>query len=222
MRHIAISDIHGHARTFRELLFKEVQLRREDHLYLLGDYIDRGPRSREVLDLILDLQARGYQLTCLAGNHEIMLQEAIDEEDERLDLWVINGGGKTLTSFGVLRPADIPAHYRDFFAGLAYYAEAPGYFLVHAGLDFRQGDPLARRQAMLWIRDWYDDLDRDWLGDRVIVHGHTPQENWKITRQLELLDRKPVLNIDAGCFRYDMLCAFDMTHRKLYFQGRLD
>ncbi len=228
MRQIAISDIHGCAKTFDALL-DSIGLSPLDELYLLGDYIDRGPDSKGVVDRIWALQAGGYQVFCLRGNHEEMLLEALREEMPSWMSWLNNGGDNTMRSFGFepeASPAGIPREYLDFFENLPYYFEPDGYFLVHAGLDFRLSDPLEGLAAMLWIRDWYGELDRDWLRGRVIVHGHTPLYRPMIQHQLNNLGEFPAINIDAGCvfglMYLNHLCAFDMGNRQLYFQKNIE
>jgi hypothetical protein len=76
-RILAIGDIHGCANTFHKLIFDEIKIRKSDTIYCIGDYIDRGPDSKAVIDLILDLRKKGYQLRTLRGNHEqLMLDSA--------------------------------------------------------------------------------------------------------------------------------------------------
>ena len=97
-RKIAISDIHGCCKTFKALLNK-IKFNSNDELYLLGDYIDRGPDSKGVIDYIWQLQKEGYQVNCLRGNHEQMMLRAAFVEN-KLDHWMRNGGETTLFSFG--------------------------------------------------------------------------------------------------------------------------
>src|SRR5436190_4191878 len=100
-RIFAIGDIHGCALTLEKLLLHELQINRHDEIYFLGDYIDRGPRSREVIDLILALQKENYGVRTLRGNHE---QLFIDSEKDftQFENWLGNGGRRTLESFGII------------------------------------------------------------------------------------------------------------------------
>lgn len=241
MRKIAISDIHGCAETFRALLEQQVQLSPHDELYLLGDYVDRGPDSKGVLDHILQLKQAGYQVHCLKGNHEEMMYNAAHDPRE-VEMWLYNGGKETLLSFGLDSPDQLPATYLDFIQAMDFYHEVDKFILVHAGLNFtgpettdREGDgflwrlhnPLTDRESMLWIRWWYDHINWDWLRDRMIIHGHTPIETDDISEMFLALNEDRVLDIDNGCFaKYreglGQLCAFDMTHRRLYFQENID
>jgi serine/threonine protein phosphatase 1 len=228
LRRFAISDLHGCSRTFRALIDR-IALTQADELYLLGDYIDRGPDSRGVIDTIWQLQRDGYTVRCLRGNHEELLLDAPKTLRHQL-LFEVNGGVATMASFGVAEPDALPAAYVDWMRELPSYFEVGEYLLVHAGFNFGLADPFASPQDMAWIRGWYDAINRDWLGDRYIVHGHTPVDELVIRRQLEDFDRDRVLDIDNGCVfapairesapgGKGQLCAFDLTNRRLYFEA---
>ena len=190
----AISDIHGCAKTFRHLVKEVLQLKPDDELFLLGDYIDRGPDSKGVIDFILELKRHGYKVRTLSGNHEAMMIDALEDE-EYLAHWNFNGGRQTLASFGVKAIRDIPESYWLFLQHLEYYIALDDYFLVHAGFNFRAEDPFADINSMLWIRDF--PVDEALLGERKIVHGHTPTSIFKIAQNI---DNSPlVINIDGGC-----------------------
>jgi serine/threonine protein phosphatase 1 len=179
----AISDIHGCPETFRQLL-KRIDLQKEDDLFLLGDYVDRGPDSIGVIQHIWKLEKEGYKLTCLRGNHEQMFLDELARGEHS----------------GV-----IPNRYHEAVARwmttLDYYHETPGYLLVHAGFNFRHHYPLEDTHAMLWIRYWYDDmkLNPSFLGDRIIVHGHTPAKMLQINNEIKQMKRTQVTCIDTGC-----------------------
>lgn len=98
-RTFVIPDIHGCCRTFRQLLFHRLELQKTDTLYLLGDYIDRGPDSKGVIDTILELQRDGYDVQAIKGNHEEMLIETFESgSDESLMNWMENWGWKLCTA----------------------------------------------------------------------------------------------------------------------------
>ena len=181
MPRYAISDLHGCPKTFRKLLH-EINLTTNDELFLLGDYLDRGPDGMGVIKLIWTLQIKGYTVTCLRGNHEQMFFNAVSH---------------------CMDSDAIPVRHHEEIARwvttLAYYCETPGYLLVHAGLDFLQPDPLGDTFSMLWIRDWYNRVDRDWLGDRVIVHGHTPEPVTSVRAGIGRMREVQRVCIDSGC-----------------------
>ncbi|RMD70520.1 MAG: hypothetical protein D6818_08980, partial [Bacteroidetes bacterium] len=101
------------------------------------------------------------------------------------------------------------------------------WIMVHAGLDFKAADPLANEHALMWIRNWYDEIDYEWLGERYIVHGHDRTTMPRILAMRDQLDHLRVQNIDCGCFDLDTpgsghLCAFDLDARTLWFEPNAD
>lgn len=225
MRKIAITDIHGCLLTFKELLHKEVAFSKKDTLYLLGDYVDRGPNSKGVLDHIFELKEKGYTVNCLRGNHEQMMLQ-VRENPSKFDWWSRNGGYKTMQSFDLWKSYEmIPKKYWDFIESLPYFFDLKEYVLVHAGFNFNHNYPFLDKESMLWIRRWYLDFDdkaKESIDHKTIIHGHTPTPKDTIYSMFHDLERFPVLNIDAGCFAYGDLCAFDMTNKKLYFHENVD
>lgn len=229
-RQIAISDIHGCLLTFKALLENKLELQLEDELYLLGDFIDRGPESKAVIDYVLFLKEHGYQVECLLGNHEQMLQNARGSIAQ-YSSWYKHGGKQTLLSFDLLSLHDgnIPDRYWQFFEASHYYLEVGRYLLVHAGLDFKLTEPLSEYgyRSMLWARNWYPTINKDWLGNRIVIHGHTPITTSHIESQLKQIETKQYLDIDAGCYAknkagFGHLCAFDMSNQKVIFQPNID
>ncbi|MBC6995354.1 metallophosphoesterase family protein [Neolewinella lacunae] len=181
MPRYALTDLHGCPKTFLTMLAK-IGLTREDDLFLLGDYVDRGPDSEGMLTAIWDLENQGYRVTSLMGNHEAMWLN---------DLYLEMARGNSL---GPIRSQALEWMYR-----LPRYAETPGYLLVHAGLNFRHPNPLHDQESMIWIRNWYESLDKDWLGDRVLVHGHTPEPLQSVQYGIEHIQRDQRVCIDSGC-----------------------
>ena len=219
MRQFAISDIHGHVGKFSNLL-DQLQLTKQDELYLLGDYVDRGSDSKGVIDLIWSLQADGYQLKCICGNHEEMLLDSLfDEEDELL--WLRNKGATTLKSFGVDSVTGIPKKYLSFLRRLPYYFLTDQYCFVHAGLNFKEADPFSDTYEMIWIRNWYKDMKPELVNNRIIIHGHTPIKKPEIVAMVDRLEEDRVLNVDNGSFRTSegmgSVCAVDLANKKAYF-----
>ena len=220
----AISDIHGCLQTFKDLL-KQLNYSKEDSLYLLGDYIDRGPDSKGVIDYIWELQRSGYEVYCLKGNHEQMMLESVYDMSMQT-AWLRYGGWQTIGSFGVSKMAKVPIQYLDWMRQLPHYFEVDNYILVHAGLNFSEGDPMEDEMGMLWARGWYKYIDNDWLGERIVVHGHTPIREDMVKIGLRGIHYIPAINIDNGCV-YDrdgmgQLCALDLDAKQLHFLKRSD
>lgn len=232
MRTIFIGDVHGCHLTLDKLVNETLNIQLDDHLIMLGDYVDRGPRSKQVIDFLIDLKEKGQNLTLLKGNHESMFQDTwnMEPRDEDYDIWKsCNGGRETLESFGVGHSRFIDARYLDFLKSLALFTEIvnPPTIAAHAGLDFSAPDPLTPTRHMLWIRPWDMNVNKAWLGKRILVHGHTPTRRSEIEAELANLEEDQILCIDNGCFQkgrdgYGNLCAFDATNRKLYFEPCID
>jgi len=220
LRILAISDIHGCLNTFKALL-QQIKFTKADHLFLIGDFVDRGPDSKGVIDHIWALQAEGYQVTCLKGNHEEMFLTGL-KDSQAAKRWLIHGGSQTLDSFDTKDIQSVPQKYLQWMENLPLFIEHEQYIFVHGGLNFKVANPLEAKQSMLWIRNWYSDINYDWLKDRIIVHGHTPTSKSEIELMLDKLEYMQYLDIDAGCvFEYrglGNLCAVDLTNRKLYFK----
>jgi serine/threonine protein phosphatase 1 len=214
MSRYAVSDIHGCLKTFKYLLEKELQLKPTDTLYLLGDYIDRGPDSKGVLDYIMELQKEGFSLKALRGNHEEMLLQS-RTDPAYLSTWLFNGGKETLESFKVTTPQQVPEEYSDWMENLKFFIALDDYLLVHAGFNFQAPDPFADTEAMLWTRSF--EPDKALLGTRKIIHGHTPVSLDQMATKVASPDFN-VLSIDAGCVytgRFGHLAALDLDSLEL-------
>lgn len=219
-RCFAIPDIHGCALTFRRLVEEVIRLDKGDSLYLLGDMIDRGPRSREVVDTIRRLQAEGYAVHPLRGNHEDMLVRSCVDRNN-FHLWMLNGGRATLDSFGIEDACELPSHYRAFFEELPFYIELDDFILVHAGLNFQAVDPLLDTEAMLWTRS--SEVKRERIKGKRVICGHTPQSREAIRRSLS----GNRITLDNGCVyagepELGNLTALELNSMTLYFQENID
>jgi serine/threonine protein phosphatase 1 len=193
-RFFAISDIHGCFDTFYELLIRRIDLSRTDKLILLGDYIDRGDKSKEVVDLILDLKKKDFDIKPLSGNHEAMLVESY-HNPEMLPLWYINSGMTTLQSFGIRDITDIDQKYIDFFMNLEYYALSGEFIFVHAGFNDFAPDPFSDLHSMIWeCRMQYDNPV---LAGKTIIHGHRPKTTDYVKKMIK--ENSKVIPVDTGC-----------------------
>lgn len=171
----AIGDIHGCYDKLTDLV-QHCMLHGGENfvrLIFLGDYVDRGARSRDVVDFLIELQANAPdQVTCLRGNHEDMLLKAVDGTIEEQDLWLMNGAGTTLQSYGAGAAADLPQPHLDWLGALPVFSRDVARLFVHAGI--MPGIPLERQatEALLWIREPFLSDPRD--HGLFVVHGHTP------------------------------------------------
>ena len=192
-RRLVVADIHGCARSFEALLHR-LALTADDHLYLLGDYVNKGPASARVLDTVMALRAKGYRVFTLRGNHEQKLldAEAVSPDALRAVAEEENAGD-LLTDAGRLKPV-----YRRFMERLPYYFELDDCYLVHAGFDFGQEAPFEAYEAMLEIRDFPATAAQ--TGGRRIVHGHNPMPLGPIAEAVA--NGALVVPLDNGCVYY--------------------
>lgn len=220
----AITDIHGCAKTFLALL-NTINFSKEDELYLLGDYIDRGPDSRGVIDTIWELEESGHTVFALQGNHEESMLKARHDLKTRRN-WMIYGGGETMDSFRAFDFNEIDQKYWDWMEKLPSYLILDDYFLVHAGINFDIPDPMIDKKSMRWIRNWYDNINLNFLDGKIVVHGHTPMHRQEIKNQAAILRSgykdRPYIDIDNGCVFQDrnkhQLCAFNMDEKTVVFE----
>lgn len=215
-RLFAIGDIHGCFESLKELVENNIQLDKNDKLLLLGDYIDRGDKSKEVIDYIIDLQEKGYDITPLIGNHELLLLEAFEDEKNK-PKWIQNGGDETLKSFGISSIKDIPPKYLDFFINLKSYFSIEDYLFVHAGFNDQILNPFQDTYSM--VRESQIEYFNPLLTEKTIIHGHRPISNEYCEKQIN--ENKQVINIDTGCVYkekvgYGKLTAIELYSKKLF------
>ena len=214
-RCFVFGDVHGCAATLRRLIEDQLAPARGDRLYFLGDLVDRGPGSREVLDYLQRLRDEGYAVAAVRGNHEQMLLDACRDRDA-FRLWLLNGGGATLAGFGVEDACDIPVPYRRFLAEFPPYLLLDGFVLVHGCLNFTVADPFSETETMLWGRSCVVDLAK--TGSRLLITGHTPVR--RATVEASLAEDRILL--DNGCvYRgypgLGALVALELTTQRLFF-----
>jgi len=230
-RRIITGDIHGCFKTMKKLLKEQVQINREDTLYFVGDFIDRGPASREVLDFLIDLKWQGYTVIAVRGNHEDLMLKAFNDEGY-MHAWFNNGAESTLSSFDIPEESifeyesirSIPNRYIQFLSNMKYFHEEEDFILVHAGLDFKLDDPFSDHQSMLWLRNF--DYNSSKAKHKHIIHGHTPMPRIQIEKTLKDSGNK-VINLDAGCVYKDLpgygfLLAYDPDNQLLFFEKNID
>jgi serine/threonine protein phosphatase 1 len=215
MRTYVISDIHGNNVLFRKAL-KDIKLTKSDRLVLLGDLIDRGEDSKGVLDTVLLLIEHDFRVDLVRGNHEQMLLDALDSST-KLTHWLLNGGGKTLSSFLTSSIERIPLEYIEFIRTFKFYIEIDQYILVHAALNMKIENPFEDKQTMLWERKAEEFSDKDWLKGRLLVHGHNPIEENQIIASI--FSGKQIVCIDNGSFLrtegYGSICVFQLESKQV-------
>jgi serine/threonine protein phosphatase 1 len=170
----AIGDIHGSLAKLRDLIGHcERDADGEPMtLIFIGDYIDRGPDSRGVVDYVMSLEAKlGANAIVLKGNHEELALAAYDGSMSAGN-WLLNGGDKALRSYGITKARELPADHVAWFRALRLSFDDGQRLFVHAGID--PARPLDDQDPhdLVWIREPFLSDARD--HGRLIVHGHTP------------------------------------------------
>jgi len=207
----AIGDVHG---CLDQFLALEAQIAEdglnyvgEKWLVTLGDHIDRGPHSQQVVEHVMAPAPAGFRRFALLGNHEAMALNFLARPSGDVD-WLDQGGAETLTSYGIGpsdSPAEIAAHFpadhRAFLENLPLYLLLPGWLFVHAGI--RPGIPLIDQSEddLVWIRAPF--LTSQLTGGFRVVHGHTPGRDIVVTPHR--------IDIDTGCFATGRLSAVRVT-----------
>ncbi len=172
MRTFAIGDIHGCA-TALDLILLEIELQPTDVLVTLGDYVDRGPDSKGVINRLLGLQNR-VQLIALRGNHEIMMLQARDNPAAE-ETWRFYGGDTTISSYGSDALADIPDEHWDFIENQCVrYWENDTHFFVHANAYPKL--PLFQQpnDRLFWRKFDYPEPH---ISGKIMICGHTSQQS---------------------------------------------
>lgn len=199
MRRFAIGDIHGCAKALRSLL-ETISPESDDELVFVGDYVDRGPDSRDVIDQIIALSSR-CKVVSLRGNHELMLQGVVmGGLDDRV--WLANGGQATVSSYGGSL-SKIPSDHVNFFRNLRPFYETDTEIFVHAGYRPDCGLHATDEMTIYWAHLPLPLPAPHFSGKRVIV-GHTPQPEGRV------LDAGHLVCIDTYCFGGGCLTALEL------------
>ena len=203
MRTLVIGDIHGCLKSL-ETLVDYVSPNKDDTLVTVGDYIDRGPDSKGVIDF-LNHYRQSNKLITLKGNHEQMMENARVSEQEHY-FWLVNGGDATLESFNTPDINEISKPYWDFMAKCPLYHETDNHFIAHAGLEADLPLNKQPEETLLWKR--VHDAEPH-ISGKTLVCGHTSQRsgNPLVLGHTICIDTYPVgsgwltcLDIDQGTY----------------------
>jgi serine/threonine protein phosphatase 1 len=211
-RTIAVGDIHGCSKAL-DALIEVIRPRIGDTIVTLGDYIDRGPDSRGVIDRLIELGHRCH-LVPLMGNHEEMLFEAL-EGSFPLEYFLGVGGDATLDSYGPGRDLSlIPEDHIHFLKGCLDFHETDAHFFAHAGYD--PDLPMAEQDGgMLRWNSLRDMTPGPHESGKVVIVGHTSQEGG------EILDLGHLICIDTFCHGGGWLTALDVGTGEVWQANQL-
>jgi len=205
----AIGDIHGCFDKLCALMDKIKIDRNNDILLFLGDYIDRGPSSFDVVEYLIDLKKHFQKIVFLKGNHEEMLERYLSGKDR--PTYLINGGKPTLESY-VKRSRTtgshpIPQEHLDFFESLSLYYQTDDFIFVHAGL--RENIPFDEQNPtdFLWIREDFVHSEFDF--GKIVVFGHTPYREPLVERNKIGIDTGAVYGNKLTCVELPALLFYN-------------
>lgn len=212
-RLFAVGDVHGCVDELGALL-GEIAPGPGDTVVFLGDYVDRGPSARGVIDLLLELDRTACETVFLRGNHEDMFLGYLGEEEgSHGDAFLFNGGRATLASYGIGSPLrgiraepKLPESHVAFLrSSRLWYLREP-FLFVHAGISPLRSLEEQKKEDLLWIRE-------EFIRNRhrlpyTVVFGHTPQREvfWQMPFKIGL---------DTGCVYGNKLSCLDFTSRSL-------
>jgi serine/threonine protein phosphatase 1 len=227
----AIGDVHGHDGHLRALhdfiraRIEQAYDPKDVCVVWLGDYVDRGPRPRECLDLVREgLAVAGVREVALKGNHEQFLLEVVDDpspKESRILVWEMNGGGQTIAGLLPERnwrsPKGLSQGLRrslgndrlNFLHHLALTHRVGPYLCAHAGINPDRGLDDQRVEDLLWIREPFLH-PLSWTSDVVVIHGHTPQAP---------AAHRHRIGIDSGVFFTGRLTAVELQADRMRFIG---
>lgn len=226
MKRFVVSDIHGCTKTLRALVDK-IALTKQDKLYFLGDYIDKGTDSAGVIDFIVDLKNEGYEVYTLRGNHEENLIDAHKNFTPKLFKNFVARIGKSANLLD--EEGNLQTKYLDFAQSLPYYIELEDCWLVHAGFNTNIENVFADTISMIETTRF--DYDAEKLKGKQVIHGH--KVFYLNDIQTAINENRNIIPLDNGCVYskphkiYDHtqtgnLCCLNIDTKELILQKNID
>lgn len=211
-RRIVIGDVHGHYDGLM-LLLDAISATAADQIFFLGDLIDRGPKSAQVVEFV-----RSHHYPCVLGNHEQMLLESFPQGQvfaPALQAWLHSGGKTTMASYD---NAELLLEHIAWMQTLPLHLDLGDLWLVHAGVH--PEIPLAQQtpQQLCWIREEFHTSPRPFFENKLIITGHTITFTFSGVSPGEIVGGMGWLDIDTGAYhpKSGWLTAFDTTLQKVY------
>lgn len=205
-RMIAVGDIHGCFDLLEMLVEKNIGFTPdEDTIVFMGDYIDRGKGSNQVV-LYLSALKEKYpgSVILLKGNHEDLAYTVLtaDDPSKQMFFWGLNGGYDTIISFGGLE--NTREYLVPFITALQLYYETDTHIFVHAGIPNGKDVKSATIEELLWDRTF------DYNGEKTLVVGHTPKSS------VAHFGEGKIICVDTGAYMTGILSAYDVINGKIY------
>jgi serine/threonine protein phosphatase 1 len=210
-RRIIIGDVHGHYDALQSLL-DAIAPSSEDQIYFLGDLIDRGPQSAQVVEFV-----RENNYGCILGNHEQMLLDVVGKGEissQSLQGWIYSGGYSTLLSYD----HHIPQEHIDWIKSLPTYLDLGDIWLVHAGVHPDLPIEEQSSEQFCWIRGEFHSMSEPYFADKLIITGHTITFTFPNVQPGKLAAGVGWLDIDTGAYHPNSgwLTALDVTNSQVY------
>lgn len=211
-RRIVIGDVHGHYNGLMGLL-EAISPSAGDEVYFIGDLIDRGPQSYQVVDFV---KKNAYP--CILGNHEQMLLDVVSGDSMAAHVqqsWLYSGGYATISSYP---DSTIPQDHIEWMQSLPTFLDLGDYWLVHAGIDPRI--PLAEQTSdqLCWVRDEFHSMEQPYFSDKVVIIGHTITFTLPGVNPGKLAQGQGWIDIDTGAYhpKSGWLTGLDLTNKQVY------
>ena len=233
----AIGDIHGSLSELtslhKKILANDKFKVKEDLLIYLGDYIDRGLKSKQVIDQIIKLKNKQIKTIHLMGNHEELMIDFLINKKNNIKNWLNFGADQTFKSYDIeivefikdgfedniidkLRNAlleKMDTTHIDFFNKLELSFSKGKYLFVHAGIDPEKNLTKQTKKDYLWSRS-NSFFDKNFKAEKIIVHGHTPEQN--------VVNYSYRVNIDTGCYfsgELSCVCLSDLNDSRSFISN---
>ena len=217
----AVGDLHGCAdelAVLLEHLRTKAMVNEDDAIVFVGDYIDRGPASSRVVDLLLEFQRSFPEAYFLRGNHEDMLLSFLGHPGSNGRIYLENGGRETAQSYGINAPKGVPIsvdqlqqvmppRHLAFFLNLESYLVFPHIVIAHAGLNPERDLMTQVGDDLFWIRDPF--IQNIHRFEKIVVFGHTPYEDIFFNLPYKI-------GIDTGLVYGNMLTCVELMHGHIF------
>ncbi len=213
----AFGDIHGCANEL-EVLIAHLETQRiidpEDYFIFLGDYIDRGPNSFNVIETLIEFKYKYPNAFFLKGNHELMFQNFLSLSDAQEQVFFHNGGIETITSYEItsgMLPEEavykIPPLHFKFYAELLGIVETENFIFVHGGIDIEEPLQNQSENNCLWVRENF--IEKEHNLNKIIVFGHTPFRD-------VIFDLPYKIGLDTGLVYGNKLSCLELNSNRIY------
>lgn len=211
-RRIVIGDVHGHYDTLM-ILMEAIAPTKEDMVYFLGDLIDRGPQSAQVVDFVKE-----SPYISLLGNHEQMLLDILGDReiyDPALQAWLYSGGHSTINSYG---DKGVRQDHIEWMRTLPTYIDLGDTWLVHAGIHPRIPIEKQTSEQFCWIRDEFHSMPQPYFPDKLIITGHTITFTLPGVLPGKIAQGRGWLDVDTGAYhpKSGWMTALDITNSLVY------